>query len=131
MQMSQTARQFLFSIGTGVPVLAFSLVIHALTAAIASCAALAVDASFGFVQAIQLIPPVMLIATIPISVAGWGVRKNPWSSPSLMPGFPATDGLLVSVLLGVTMLAVGIIGGIVWLVAPDRNNGPRTMPDTD
>ena len=131
MQISQTARQFLFSIGIGVPVLAFSLVIHALTAAIASCAALAVDASFGFVQAIQLIPPVMLIATLPISVAGWGVREKSLVVAFAYAGLSTTDGLLVSVLLGVTILAVGIVGGIVWLIAPDRSNGDRAMPNAD
>jgi hypothetical protein len=114
-QMAQTARKILFSAGSGGPVMVLSLAIHALTAGIAWCAAHAVDAPIGFFHALQLVPPVMLIATIPISVAGWGVREKSLVLAFAYAGLPETDGFLISVLLGATMFVVGAVGGIAWL----------------
>jgi glycosyltransferase 2 family protein len=62
---------------------------------------------------------VMLIVTIPISVAGWGVRESALVLAFFYAGLPESDGLLVSVLMGGAMFAVGIIGGLVWLLGTD------------
>ena len=121
-EMARTVRQFLFTARTGVPVMALSFAIHGLTAAVAWCAARAIDAPMTYVDALQLVPPVMLIATIPISVAGWGVREKSLVLAFAYAGLPETDGFLVSVLLGLAMVAIGIIGGIVWLTRTDRVN---------
>jgi hypothetical protein len=63
------------------------------------------------------VPPVLLIATIPISIAGWGVREKSLVLAFAYAGLSETDGFLVSVLLGITMFAVGLIGGAVWLAS--------------
>jgi len=119
-QMALTARKVLFSASIGGSVMTLSVAIHALTTAMAWCAAHAVDAPLGFFQALQLVPPVMLIATIPISVAGWGVREKSLVLAFAYSGLSESDGLLVSLLLGATMFATGVVGGIVWLAWPNR-----------
>lgn len=116
-QMARTARAVLFSTRTGTAVMALSLVIQSLTAGMAWCGAHAVDAPLGFFPALALIPPVMLIATVPISVAGWGVREKSLVLAFAYAGLAPGDGFLVSVLLGATMFAMGIVGGFVWLVS--------------
>ena len=121
-EMARTVRRVLFVARTGVPVMAMSFAIHGLTAAIAWCAARSINAPVTYVDALQLIPPVMLISTIPISVAGWGVREKSLVLAFAYAGLPETDGFLVSVLLGLAMFAVGIVGGIVWLTRSDRAN---------
>jgi uncharacterized membrane protein YbhN (UPF0104 family) len=119
-EMARTARSFLFTARTGAPIIALSFAIHALTAATAWFAAYAIDATFSFFDALQLVLPVMLITTIPISVAGWGVREKSLVLAFAYAGLAETDGFLVSVLLGVAMFVVGGIGGIVWLAGSDR-----------
>ena len=127
-QMSVIARELLFNVRTGATVIAVSLAIHALTAGISWCSAKAVGAPFGFFDALQLIPPVMLIATIPISIAGWGVREKSLMLAFAYAGLSANDGFLVSVLLGATLFVAGIVGGIVWLA--DTAQTSRDADDT-
>jgi len=43
-------------------------------------------------------------------------------------GLPEGDGFLVSVLLGVTLLAAGIPGGIAWLIEPNRAKADPEKP---
>jgi hypothetical protein len=81
------------------------------------CAARAVAAPVEFWQALLLVPPVMLIATIPISIAGWGVREKSLVMAFGYAGLSETDGFLVSVLFGLTMFVVGLAGGAVWLAS--------------
>jgi len=120
-RMSVIARQLLFRAADAGTVIGLSLVVHVLTAGIAWCAAQAVDASFGFFHALVLLPPVLLISTLPISVAGWGVREKSLVLAFAYAGLSESNGFLVSVLLGATMIAVGLVGGIVWLVSSDRS----------
>ena len=96
-----------------------SVLVHALTAALAWSIANGIGAQVGFGAAFLLVLPVMLIATIPISIAGWGVRESALVMAFSYAGLPAADGLVVSVLLGGVLFAVGIIGGCVWLISPE------------
>jgi uncharacterized membrane protein YbhN (UPF0104 family) len=97
-----------------------SLLIHALTAVLAWSVAQSIGAKIGVGDAFLLVLPVMLIATIPVSIAGWGVRESALVMAFSYAGLPAADGLVVSVLLGGVMFAAGLIGGAVWLINFDR-----------
>src|ERR1043166_6075030 len=119
-QMSIIARRMLFRASDAGVLLGLSLMIHALTAGSAWCAAQAVDAQFSFFHALVLLPPVLLISTLPISVAGWGVREKSLVLAFAYAGLSESSGFLVSVLLGAMMIAVGLAGGVVWLIGPDR-----------
>jgi hypothetical protein len=101
-----------------------SLLIHVMSAVLAWCAARSVGAPFDAIQALLLIPPIMLIAAVPISIAGWGVREKSLVLAFAYAGRSETDGFLVSVLIGASMLVVGILGGIVWLAS----GGPLRPP---
>jgi glycosyltransferase 2 family protein len=57
-------------------VIACSVAIHLLAVAAAWCCAKAVAAPISFAQVLFLMPPVVLIATVPVSIAGWGVRES-------------------------------------------------------
>jgi glycosyltransferase 2 family protein len=117
--MALLARQILFSRSSSPMIVLPSLLIHVMTTMIAWSVAQAVAARFGFIDAFLLVLPVMLIATIPISIAGWGVRESALVLAFSYAGLPESDGLIVSVLLGGVMFVVGIIGGITWLVGSD------------
>jgi uncharacterized membrane protein YbhN (UPF0104 family) len=127
--MASIVRTFLLSARRSVPVMALSLTVHAITATIAWCLAHAVDAPFGFFDALRLVPPVMLVAAVPISIAGWGVRERSLVWAFAMAGLPEADGFLVSVLLGTTMLILGCLGGVVWLSSAERGERNDTVAE--
>ena len=105
---------------TGVRVAALSFAIHLMTAMIAWSAAMAAHAAIDFVHVLFLILPVMLIATIPVSIAGWGVRESAMVLAFSYAGLAESDGLIVSILFGIVNLAAGAIGGIVWVASGYR-----------
>src|SRR5262245_36745991 len=57
-------------------VVACSVAIHLLTIAAAWCCVKAVAAPVSFVQILFLMPPVLLVSSMPVSIAGWGVREG-------------------------------------------------------
>lgn len=97
-----------------------SFLIHGLTAVIAWCAARSVGADLPLLYALFLVLPVILIAIVPISVAGWGVREGAMVAAFGYAGLPPGDGLIVSLLYGASYLAIGAIGGLVWIVSTRR-----------
>jgi uncharacterized membrane protein YbhN (UPF0104 family) len=99
----------------GARAVALSFAIHLMTAMVAWSAAMAVHAAIDFVHIVFLVLPVMLIATIPVSIAGWGVRESAMILAFSYAGLAESDGLIVSIIFGLVSLAVGAIGGIVWV----------------
>ena len=115
-QLSTLAGDTLLSLKTGPIVTILSLCIQFLTVLSAWCLGKAAHAPLELLQALVLIPPVMLISTLPVSIAGWGVRETALVLAFAYAGLSQTDGLIVSLLLGAIMVAIGIAGGVVWLV---------------
>jgi glycosyltransferase 2 family protein len=113
---SSTARGVFGAASSGAPIIAYSLLIHALSVTAAWCLAKAVAAPLEWSQALLLVLPVLLIATIPLSIAGWGTRETAMVLAFGYAGLPESDGLIVSVLLGIAMFAAGLLGGVIWIL---------------
>ena len=129
-QLAVIARKLLTDLETVRFIAPLSLLIHVMSAVLAWCAARAVGAPFDAIQALLLIPPIMLIASVPISIAGWGVREKSLVLAFAYAGLSETDGFLVSVLLGASMFVVGIVGGIMWLASGETLRPPAAArPD--
>jgi glycosyltransferase 2 family protein len=92
-----------------------SVAIHLITAATAWCCAKAIASPVSFAQILFLMPPVLLIATLPVSIAGWGVRESSFMFAFAHAGLAQTDGLVISILFGAVSFIVGMAGGIVWI----------------
>ncbi len=126
------ARHMLFGRAAGPAVVGLSVLIHTMTAAIAWSMAQAAAASLDFVQSLLLVLPVVLIASVPVSIAGWGVRETALVLAFSYAGLPESDGLLVSVLVGAAMMATGLTGGLIWLAtAGPRRIGRAMNAETD
>ena len=91
------------------------MMIHLLTISAAWCCAKAVAAPVGVAHVLFLVPPVLLIATVPISIAGWGVRESSMIAAFAYAGLAESDGLTLSILFGAVNFVIGIVGGIVWI----------------
>lgn len=98
-------------------VAACSVAIHLLTIAAAWSCVMAVAAPVSFAQVLFLMPPVLLVATVPISIAGWGVRESAMIAAFVSAGLSQSDGLTLSILFGAASFLVGLAGGIVWTVS--------------
>jgi uncharacterized membrane protein YbhN (UPF0104 family) len=112
------------------PVAAASFTVHVMTILAAWCLAQSVAANASFALLLFLIPPVLLIATVPVSIAGWGVREGSMIVAFAYAGLAQSDGLIVSVLFGLAAFAVGIIGGLIWIVSDLRLSAQRSDAPT-
>lgn len=71
-------------------------------------------------EALVLVPPAILISTLPISIAGWGVRESAMVTSLSLAGIAEVDAFSISILFGLLMAAISVPGGVIWLL--HRNN---------
>jgi uncharacterized membrane protein YbhN (UPF0104 family) len=134
-EVSRTAWRVCRSFASASTVFVLSFAIHLLTITSAWCIAQSVGATASFALLLFLIPPVILIATVPISIAGWGLREGSMIVAFTYAGLAAGDGLIVSVLIGLTAFIIGAAGGIIWILSDARmpalptDPEPRPSPD--
>ena len=128
MNLAVTVRKLLAST-TGIWTMVLSLLSHVLTSTIAWCAAQAAATPFEFAHSLLLIPPIMLISTVPISIAGWGVRETALILAFGYAGLAAGDALVVSILFGAAMFVFGIAGGVLWLASGADLKIPTAPPE--
>ncbi|HLO79186.1 MAG TPA: lysylphosphatidylglycerol synthase transmembrane domain-containing protein [Magnetospirillum sp.] len=105
-----------FSLGTTVVALIghvnLSLVVYAL--------AVGLDLEIDVLDCLVLVPPVILLMTLPISIAGWGVRETAMVTAFAFVGVPSSSTLVLSILFGVVTMVTALPGGLVFLLAGGR-----------
>ena len=77
-------------------------------------------AEVTWLDCLILMPPVLLISMVPISIAGWGVREGAMVAAFGLVGMAPETAFALSVLFGLVTMAVGLPGGLVWLLSGDR-----------
>jgi len=83
-----------------------------------------------WIDCLVLVPPVLLVMTLPISIAGWGVRETAMVVAFGLVGVPEGGAAVLGFLLGLVGMVTAMPGGVIWLMS--RNQG-ETMdyPDPD
>src|SRR5882757_6187348 len=117
---AQIANRVIFSRDHGPKVAVLSVLVHFLTVVIAWCVVQSIAAPVTFSEVFQLVPPVMLITMLPISIAGWGVREATMGLAFGYAGLLTNEGVNVSLLFGAVSFLVGIVGGLVWILSPEK-----------
>jgi uncharacterized membrane protein YbhN (UPF0104 family) len=74
-----------------------------------------------WLDCLALIPPVILAATLPISIGGWGVREGAMIVLLGLVGVGENDAGALSILTGLVGLAATLPGGILWLLGKDHH----------
>jgi hypothetical protein len=92
----------------------------------AVAAAIGVDIDIGALFA--LVPAALLVAMVPISLGGWGVRELTFVYFLGLAGVSPEAAFSVSVVYGLVRLAFGAAAGVVWVVAR-RSHYAFTMND--
>lgn len=99
------------------PVFGIAVVNHVLTTVVVYLVAVAYDVPIGFIACLLVVPPVLLVAVVPISIAGWGLREGAMIAGFALFGLGSADALVVSVAYGLINIAVGLPGGLVFLLS--------------
>ncbi len=117
-----TQRIFLRPIPTFL-VLFWAFIGHVNLALVAWLIALGLHLPVTLLDCLILIPPVILLTTLPISIAGWGIREGAMVTALHLVSIDSASALLLSILMGIVGTLVSIPGGIVWLVThPGRRS---------
>jgi uncharacterized membrane protein YbhN (UPF0104 family) len=72
------------------------------------------------IQYFMLVPVGLMIASIPLLPGGWGTREWGFRGIFAKAGVAATQSVALSVIIGLTQLVWSLLGGILFLMSPDR-----------
>jgi glycosyltransferase 2 family protein len=107
------------------PVLSFAVLAQIAlgVATFAMAASLGIKATL--LDCIVLMQPVALLANLPISVGGWGVRETAVVLLFGLIGVPSSAALVLSLQLGLLALLVVLPGGILWVLLQFKERAPK------
>ncbi len=109
------------------PVAALSLLVHILNIFVVYVLARGLEIGISFLDCFFLVPPVILAMTLPISIAGWGVREGAMIVALGLIGVSQESALVLSILFGLGITLAALPGGVIWLFS--RNRTVPAMPD--
>ena len=64
----------------------------------------------------------MLVTTIPISIAGWGVRETAMVTAMGLIGIPSDAALILSILFGLSTIIFTLPASLVWILSRSIHN---------
>jgi uncharacterized membrane protein YbhN (UPF0104 family) len=103
--------------------MALAMVAHlTILFAIAAVAA-ALGIAVPLTAILVLTPPALILATLPISIAGWGLREAGFVAVLGLVGVSSTDATLLGLSMGMLQLLQGVAGGVVWALG--KRQGAR------
>ena len=100
--------------------IAWSLLGHINIAFIVYSLGVSIGLEITWFDCMVLMPPVLLVMTLPISIAGWGVREQAMVAAFAIVNVPGEGALALSIMFGLLGLIIGLPGGIVWLLSTDK-----------
>jgi uncharacterized protein (TIRG00374 family) len=118
--MSHAARKVFVTPSVLFPVTVLSVLGHLISVTIVYLLAGSLNLGVSFLDCLVMVPSVLLLATVPVSVAGWGVREGAMVATFGLLGVPAGGAVAASVLFGMGMVITALPGGLFWFLNPDR-----------
>lgn len=68
-------------------------------------------------HSLLLVPLVTLVTVLPVSISGWGLRESAMVVALGLIAVPPVQALSLSILYGLVVMACGVPGGFIWLLA--------------
>lgn len=78
--------------------------------------AISLDTNVSILDCLILFPPVLLLSSLPISIAGWGIREGAMIIAFGFVGVSSNLSFTLSVLFGFASIIISIPAGILWSV---------------
>lgn len=115
-QFSLDLRATLLSSRAAIPVLGYGLLNQIGNALVIFVLAKGIGLSVTVATCLLIVPLANLLQTLPISIAGWGVREAFFVLAFGWFGTAPEKALTISVLFGLLGIVVSLPGGVMWLV---------------
>jgi uncharacterized protein (TIRG00374 family) len=113
-------RRLFFRPRWGLSTMVVAILGHANLSLVAYVLAIGLGLKVDIIDCMVLVPPVILIMTLPISIAGWGVRETAMVAAFGYVGVEAHSALALSVVFGLVCTVTALPGGLVWLLSGDH-----------
>ncbi len=123
--LSRDARSLLFSSGWGGRITFISIGVHLISVVTIGTLALAAQLEVHWLAFLIVVPLASLLMTVPISIAGWGIREGVMVVGLGYAGMDPEQAVALSVLYGILLMAVSLPGGLVWLM--EERRPPETL----
>jgi hypothetical protein len=115
--LASDARQLLGS-RQGLGLVLFSVLIHILSIVVVGMLSSALSIKVDWIALTIIVPITTLLITIPLSIAGWGVREGVMVVGLGYVGIAPEEALALSILYGLLTLVVALPGVLTWLTDP-------------
>jgi uncharacterized membrane protein YbhN (UPF0104 family) len=112
--LSTSMRSLLLRPRPSALVLVASLWVHVTAATAVFALFRGVAAPVTFLDCLLVVPMVILLAAVPVSVGGWGVRELSMAGAFAMLGIEPGAAVAASISFGVAQLAVSLPGSFLW-----------------
>jgi len=116
--LASDARQLLGS-RQGLGLVLFSVLIHILSIVVVGMLSSALSIKVDWIALIIIVPITTLLITIPLSIAGWGVREGVMVVGLGYVGIAPEEALALSILYGLLTLVVALPGVLAWITDPE------------
>jgi hypothetical protein len=93
------------------------LLIHELAGAVAT--------QVSLLDCLLIVPPTLLISSVPISLGGWGVREGVLAAGFVLVGATSEAGVATSVLFGLTGPLIGLVTELATPLVRVRETPPK------
>ncbi|MDO8606929.1 MAG: lysylphosphatidylglycerol synthase transmembrane domain-containing protein [Phaeospirillum sp.] len=106
--------------GWSAATLTIAIIGHINLSLVAYALAVGLGLNVDALDCVVLVPPVILIMTLPISIAGLGLRETAMVAAFGYVGVEAHSALALSVLFALVNIATALPGGVIWLLSAEH-----------
>jgi uncharacterized protein (TIRG00374 family) len=97
------------------------LAVHIMRVASIWIIAMGLNINTGLLDCFALVPLALVVAMIPISIGGWGLREGAFLGAFSLVGVMPGEAVALSVTFGLSSIFASLPGGLIWLL----NSGIR------
>ncbi len=101
--------------------LALGIAVHLIAVPMVLLLAAGLGIALDGVEALAIVPSIVLLNMVPITFGGWGVREGTMIALLSAADVEASAALSISVLYGLGHVAIGLVGGAAWLLSRPRH----------
>ncbi len=114
-------RKTFLSPSTAAPLMFWAMLGHINLSIMVWVISIGINVEISLIDCLALFPLILLIQTLPISIAGWGVREGAMVEVFALVGVPAGGALAVSLLFGLIAAIMSLPGGWLWISSREHN----------
>jgi uncharacterized membrane protein YbhN (UPF0104 family) len=100
-----------------IAIIALAIAVHVMSAVTVYLLARGFDIDVTLLECLMYVPAVILVTTVPVSIAGWGVREGAMVTALALSGVSSSDAVLLSIAFGFVVAVGALPGGVIWLMS--------------